>query len=253
MALIDQLHQAGIGVILDWVPSHFPTDAFALGEFDGTHLYEHADPRLGFHPDWNSYIFNYGRHEVRSFLLSSAEHWLSTYHVDGLRVDAVASMLYLDYSRAPGEWIPNRHGGRENLDAIEFLRQLNIGVYARPSRRPDRRRGVDGLARGVPAHRRRRARLRLQVGHGVDARHAGVPASATRSIAATTTTSSPSAASTPSRRTTCCRSPTTRSSTARGPCSATMPGDDWQKFANLRLLLRLPVRPAGQEAALHGR
>ncbi|HLM95959.1 MAG TPA: 1,4-alpha-glucan branching protein GlgB [Acidimicrobiales bacterium] len=129
MALIDQLHQAGIGILLDWVPSHFPTDAFALGEFDGTHLYEHADPRQGFHPDWTSYIFNYGRNEVRSFLLSSAEHWLSTYHVDGLRVDAVASMLYLDYSRAPGEWVPNRHGGRDNLDAIEFLRQLNIGVY----------------------------------------------------------------------------------------------------------------------------
>jgi 1,4-alpha-glucan branching enzyme len=129
MSLIDQLHQAGVGVLLDWVPSHFPTDAFALGEFDGTHLYEHADPRQGFHPDWKSYIFNYGRNEVRSFLLSSAEHWLSTYHADGLRVDAVASMLYLDYSREGGEWIPNRVGGRENLDAIELLRQLNIGLY----------------------------------------------------------------------------------------------------------------------------
>ncbi|MGH9302967.1 MAG: 1,4-alpha-glucan branching protein GlgB [Acidimicrobiales bacterium] len=129
MSLIDQLHQAEIGVILDWVPSHFPTDDFALGRFDGTHLFEHADPRLGLHPDWNSYIFNYGRHEVRSFLLSSAEHWLSAYHADGLRVDAVASMLYLDYSRSPGEWIPNLNGGRENLAAISFLKSMNTGAY----------------------------------------------------------------------------------------------------------------------------
>ncbi len=130
MFLIDQLHQSGIGVLFDWVPSHFPEDAFALASFDGTHLFEHADPRLGFHPDWKSLIFNYGRHEVRSFLASSAEHWLSAYHVDGLRVDAVASMLYLDYSRRPGEWIPNVYGGRENLEALEFLRQLNTGIYA---------------------------------------------------------------------------------------------------------------------------
>ena len=129
MGLIDRLHRAGIGVVLDWVPSHFPEDAFALANFDGTHLFEHADPRLGFHPDWKSLIFNYGRHEVRSFLASSAEHWLSTYHADGLRVDAVASMLYRDYSRAAGEWLPNEHGGRENLEAIEFIRRMNTTAY----------------------------------------------------------------------------------------------------------------------------
>ena len=130
MALVDALHQAGIGVLLDWVPSHFPSDAFALAQFDGTHLFEHADPRRGVHPDWNSLVFNYGRHEVRSFLASSADHWLRTYHADGLRVDAVASMLYLDYSRQPGQWEPNRYGGREDLDAIDFLQQLNAGIYA---------------------------------------------------------------------------------------------------------------------------
>jgi 1,4-alpha-glucan branching enzyme len=130
MHLIDHLHQRGIGVILDWVPSHFPTDEHGLGQFDGTHLYEHADPRRGFHPDWNSYIFNYGRHEVRSFLISSALFWLGRYHADALRVDGVASMLYLDYSRKSGEWIPNQFGGRENLEAVDFLKQLNAAVYA---------------------------------------------------------------------------------------------------------------------------
>ena len=129
MYLVDFLHQRGFGVILDWVPSHFPSDAHGLSYFDGTHLFEHADMRQGFHPDWNTYIFNYGRNEVRSFLLSSGMFWLDKYHVDGLRVDAVASMLYLDYSRKQGEWIPNQYGGRENLDAIEFLRQFNLHAY----------------------------------------------------------------------------------------------------------------------------
>jgi 1,4-alpha-glucan branching enzyme len=129
MALVDALHRAGIGVILDWVPSHFPTDGHGLGLFDGTHLYEHSDPKSGFHPDWNTYIYNYGRSEVPAFLISNALFWLDRYHVDGLRVDAVASMLYLDYSRRPGEWVPNVHGGNENLEAIGFLRRMNEVIF----------------------------------------------------------------------------------------------------------------------------
>ncbi len=134
MYLVDKLHEAGLAVILDWVPSHFPGDLHGLHDFDGTQLYEHRDPREGYHPDWSSYIFNYGRNEVKEFLISNALFWLKYYHIDGLRVDAVASMLYRDYSRKQGEWVPNKYGGRENLEAVQFLKDLNTVVY---SEQPD--------------------------------------------------------------------------------------------------------------------
>ena len=169
---VDACHRAGLGVWVDWVPGHFPNDAHGLARFDGTALYEHADPRQGLHRDWNTLIYNYGRREVANFLLSSALCWLREFHVDGIRVDAVASMLYLDYSRQPGEWIPNKYGGRENLDAIAFLQRMNEVLFGEKSGAHHGRRGVDRVADGVAPRLYRRARFRLQMEHGVDARHA---------------------------------------------------------------------------------
>ena len=159
-------------MILDWVPAHFPRDEWALARFDGTALYEHEDPRRGAHPDWGTLVFNYGRNEVRNFLLANALYWLREFHADGLRVDAVASMLYLDYSRKEGEWVPNEFGGREDLDAVAFLQQLNEVVHGREPGVDLRRRGVDRVAGRLASRLPRRARLRLQVEHGLDARHA---------------------------------------------------------------------------------
>jgi 1,4-alpha-glucan branching enzyme len=159
MYLIDCLHQRGIGVILDWVPSHLPSDEHGLAFFDGTHLYEHADPRQGYHPEWTSYIFNYDRKEVQSFLISNALFWLDRYHVDGLRVDGVASMLYLDYARKAGEWIPNQYGGRENLRRHRPSAPFERGGLPASSRCPNHRRGIHRLADGVAAQLRRRPRL----------------------------------------------------------------------------------------------
>ena len=172
--LVNQLHQAGIGVLLDWVPAHFPRDDWALARFDGTALYEHEDPRKGAHQDWGTLIFNYGRHEVRNFLAANALFWCDRFHIDGLRVDAVASMLYLDYSRKPGEWIPNQFGGRENLEAVEFLKHFNHRGADRVSGRRHRGGGIHRLAAGDAPALPGRAGVQVQMEHGLDARHAGL-------------------------------------------------------------------------------
>ncbi len=251
MYLIDHLHQHGIGVLLDWVPAHFPTDEHGLGYFDGTHLYEHADPKQGFHPDWGSAIFNYDRHEVRSFLLSSALFWLDKYHVDGLRVDAVASMLYLDYSRKEGEWIPNRYGGRENLGAISFLRRFNEEVYRNY---PDvqtiaeestawpmvsRPTYVGGLGFG----------LKWDMGWMHDTLHYLSRDSIHRRYHQNEITFRMLYAFTENYLL-----PLSHDEVVHGKGSllAKMPGDDWQKFANLRLLFGYQFGMAGKKLLFMG-
>jgi 1,4-alpha-glucan branching enzyme len=210
--LVDTLHQNGIGVILDWVPSHFPSDAHGLGRFDGTALYEHPDPRIGFHPQWNSLIFDYARPEVRDFLTSNALFWLEHFHFDGLRVDAVASMLYLDFAREPGEWVPNESGGNQNRGAVRFLQELNTAVYqAFPDVQvfAEESSSWEGVSRPVYAG---------GLGFGLKWNMGTTPCVICRgrtSTASTTATRSASASATPSTRTSCCRSRTTRSCTAR--------------------------------------
>ena len=248
---VDYLHRHGIGVLLDWVPSHFPSDEHGLGFFDGTHLYEHADPRQGFHPDWKSAIFNYGRSEVRSFLLSNALFWLEKYHADGLRVDAVASMLYLDYSRKAGEWIANVYGGSENLEAISLLRRLNDSI------RGDHP-GVLMIAEESTSWPMVSRPTRLG-GLGFDMKWDMGWMNDTLEYMA----QRPDPPQVPPRQADVPRMyaysenfmlPLSHDEVVhmKGSLLSKMPGDDWQKFANLRLLSRLPVGGARQEAPLHG-
>ena len=186
---VDRAHAAGLGVILDWVPAHFPTDAHGLAHFDGTALYEHADPRRGFHPDWNTAIYDFGRREVANFLYANALYWLDRFHIDGLRVDAVASMLYLDYSRKAGEWLPNADGGNENRDAVAFLRRVNELVYGGFPGTVTIAEEFDRLARRLAADRARAASASASSGTWAGCTTRSTTWRAIRSIGAGTTTS----------------------------------------------------------------
>ena len=249
--LVDRLHQAGVGVLVDWVVGHFPKDDWALARFDGTALYEHADPRLGEHPDWGTLVFNYGRHEVRNFLLANALYWIEEFHLDGLRVDAVASMLYLDYSRREGEWVTNRFGGRENLEAIDFIKEVNAVVY----RHHPAVMLVAEESTSWPAVSRPtlpgRARLRVQVEHGLDERHPGLLQQGPGAPALPPSRAHLRAAVRVHRELHPRPQPR-RGGARQGSLLGKMPGDRWQQFANLRALLAwMGPTPAGP--AVHGR
>ncbi|MBI3322297.1 MAG: 1,4-alpha-glucan branching protein GlgB, partial [Candidatus Omnitrophica bacterium] len=251
MRLVDTLHKNGIGVILDWVPSHFPNDEHGLGYFDGTHLYEHADPQQGFHPDWQSWIFNYGRDEVRSFLMSSALFWLEKYHADGLRVDAVASMLYLDYSRQEGQWIPNRYGGRENLEATSFLRRLNEEVYrAHPDVQMIAEESTAWPAVSRPTYAGGLGfGMKWDMGWMHDTLEYITREPVHRKYHHNTLTFRMLYAFTENFMLPLSHDEVTH---GKGSLLAKMPGDDWQKFANLRLLLGCQFAQPGKKLLFMG-
>ena len=237
---------------MDWVPAHFPKDDWALARFDGEPLYEHADPRRGEQLDWGTYVFDFGRSEVRNFLVANALYWLEEFHIDGLRVDAVASMLYLDYSREEGEWVPNIHGGRENLEAIGFLQEVNATAYKRNPGVVMIAEESTSLARRHRAHGPRRARLRPQVEHGLDARHAAVHQARPDVPRRTTTTTSRS-------RFVYAFSenfllPISHDEVVHGKGSLLhkMPGDQWQKLANVRAYLAFMWAHPGKQLLFMG-
>ena len=247
---VDRCHQAGLGVILDWVPGHFPRDAHGLWRFDGTALYEHDDPRQGEHRDWGTLIFNYGRNEVRNFLLSNALYWLREFHIDGLRVDAVASMLYLDYSREPGEWIPNRYGGRENLEAIDFLRRFNELAHQEPGAITiaEESTAWPGVSRPVYTGGLGFT-MKWNMGWMHDMFDYFAKDPVFRKYHQQT---SPSACCTPSPKISCCRSRMTKWCTASASLVSKMPGDEWQRFANARAFLAYMFAHPGKKLLFMG-
>ena len=222
-------------MILDWVPAHFPRDDWALARFDGTALYEHDDPRRGAHPDWGTLVFNFGRNEVRNFLLANALFWLREFHVDGIRVDAVASMLYLDYSREEGEWVPNEFGGHEDLDAVAFLKRAERGRSRARARHPLGGRGVDGVA-GVSGRRTSAGSASASSGTWAGCTTRSTTSRAIRSTAATTITSSRSRSMYAFSENFVLPLSHDEVVHGKGSLLAKMPGDRWQKFANLRAL-----------------